>query len=102
MLTEGQSYDRCQMFVAVVEGQNDNSVEFKWTPVSFDGQDLTVQLSFDRPFDISAFDDPNSVDITIKDVEFFVKLSDGWPLNEELTVNVNLPKQIDPELAESL
>ena len=73
-----------------------------WAPESFDGQVLELQLKFERPYDISAYDYPNTVKITIKDVNFFLRKLDGWPLNDEVSATVLLPKQIEPDLAASL
>ena len=55
-------------------------VSVKWEPLSFTESELTLQLYFARPFDISAFEDPNTIELIFLDGSLFVRMRDGMAL----------------------
>ena len=62
-------------------------VAFTWEPIELREESLQIQLIFDRPYDISTHGEPNEIEITLQDIDFFVLASDESKIEHKVTAS---------------
>ena len=61
-----------------------------------------MQLYFDRPYDISMYEEHNQLEIVFQDPAFFKRVSDERTLDDGTKVSRTLPQQLNAGKAETI
>ena len=69
-ITEIESGKKLELEVLPFEEQSKEDVQFEWSVKTFEEKKMTIQLIFDKPYEISK---ENIFIITIKDIELFIR-----------------------------
>ena len=77
------------------------SIEFNWDLISYDKQDIKIQLHFDEPDQISDSATEDLISVTFWGTEFF-KSDEGEPVRYGEQVYTTIVRQVDPERAGDL
>ena len=77
---EGTKRSNLEVTVDPVEGQTEDDIKFEWSVVSFLPDRLTLQIDFEKPYEISMANEFNSIKINIWDPSLFIRASDMVPI----------------------